>query len=200
MVKLYFCISDYFMAKLSTNVCDDEQYNTLKNRVSSLLKQAGKFYNKSFPPPTIFMDILGADAGQALPERNILRFNLVFFANGYAHYLEQIVAHEVAHLVAFHIFGKRIRPHGKEWEEVMVKIFGLPALRCHSYDLSTTGRYPYIYNCGCSDKKNFFSTTRHRRACKGIIYMCRSCGDKLQYSHQIKQINSENSANLTRCR
>ncbi|MCY4177283.1 MAG: SprT-like domain-containing protein, partial [Endozoicomonadaceae bacterium] len=124
------------------------------------------------------------------PERNLLRFNPVFFANGSADYLKQIVAHEVAHLVAFHMYGKCIRPHGKEWTAIMTEIFKLPAIRCHNYDLSSTGRYPYVYTCSCTNKNNFFSVVRHRRACKGTIYICRSCGDKLQYSHQTKPVKT----------
>lgn len=173
------------MTRSSISVCDNEQHCLLKNRVRLLIEQAGQYYSRSFPQPTVYINISGADAGQALPERNILRFNPIFLVNANTDYLEQIVAHEVAHLVAFHLFGKNIRPHGKEWAGIMKKVFGLPPIRCHNYDLSVTGRYPYVYKCNCLDKQNFFSVVRHRRACRGTIYMCRSCGDKLQYSHQL---------------
>ena len=149
------------------------------------MEQAEKYYEADFPRPSIVLNLRGADAGQALPDRNMLRFNLAFFSRDPAHYLRQVVAHEVAHLVSFRIFGRNIRPHGKEWRQVMTKAFKLPATRCHSYDLSFTGRYPHIYQCGCPDKRINLSQIRHRRALKGVIYLCQHCGEKLQFTASV---------------
>ena len=97
------------------------------------------------------------------------------------HFIEQTVAHEVAHLLAHELFGPRVQSHGKEWQAIMVKVFGLPADRCHTYDTKRVSRRPWVYQCQCEGKTITLSTIRHNRAKKGIIYQCMSCRSPLQF-------------------
>lgn len=41
---------------------------------------------------------------------------------------KNVVAHEVAHCVVYQMYPDYVRPHGKEWKEIVIKLGGLPAL------------------------------------------------------------------------
>lgn len=45
------------------------------------------------------------------------------------------LVHEIAHLVAFTTFGRRIKPHGKEWKQTFQELM-LPFLRPEVYPMS----------------------------------------------------------------
>jgi predicted SprT family Zn-dependent metalloprotease len=45
--------------------------------------------------------------------------------------LPMVLCHEAAHLAAFHLWGRKIRPHGPEWAELV---------RASGHDVSTTVR------------------------------------------------------------
>ena len=41
-------------------------------------------------------------------------------------YLEDVLTHEVAHAVQFHLYHNRSQPHGREWREIMTRLEGTP--------------------------------------------------------------------------
>lgn len=45
---------------------------------------------------------------------------------------KEVVAHEYAHAVTYWRYGRRVRPHGREWQNLM-QILGYPGDRCHSF-------------------------------------------------------------------
>lgn len=63
--------------------------------------------------------------GRALLQKRIIRL-AAFVARGPAPALREILIHEAAHIVAFERFGPRVRPHGREWAELMEQA-SLPA-------------------------------------------------------------------------
>lgn len=152
----------------------------IDRRIHLLIAKASQYYDTPFSPPTILMDLLGSDAGQALPMKNKLRFNRSLYQQNPKHFVHHIVAHELAHLVAAKFYGHRIKPHGKEWQLVML-LFHVPPNRCHHYDISLSGRHYFIYSCACPDREIPLTAIRHNRIRRGTRYHCCDCGYPLTF-------------------
>lgn len=150
-------------------------------RISELYCLAERHCLRRFPRPQISLTLRGETAGQAWTEKNLLRLNKQLFKENQEHFLKHTVGHEVAHLIAHQLFGKKIRPHGKEWQWIMEDIFKLPAQRTHSYDTSNASKKPFLYRCSCEGKTIPLSTIRHNRAIKGTVYLCSQCREPLKF-------------------
>ncbi|WP_062270246.1 SprT family zinc-dependent metalloprotease [Endozoicomonas arenosclerae] len=159
--------------------------STIELRVGELYCQAERHFLKRFPRPTITMNLRGETAGQAWTEKNLLRLNKQLFLENREHFLEHTIGHEVAHLVAHQLFGRNIRPHGKEWQFIMEQVFHLPANRTHSYNTQNASKRPFLYSCSCEGKTIPLSTIRHNRAVKGTVYLCAQCREPLTFVEQI---------------
>jgi SprT protein len=150
-------------------------------RVEACYQQAEAFFDCRFPRPQISLRLRGLKAGVAHLTENRLRFNAQLYRENREHFLRQTVAHEVAHLVAHQRFGAGIRPHGSEWQQIMLKVYGLPAERCHSYEVKRRQR-PYLYRCQCPDGEFPFTAQRHALVLRGRSYLCRRCRATLVFS------------------
>ena len=157
----------------------------VQHRIIELYNQAESFYQRRFPRPYVRLDLKGETAGQALIAKHQLRFNRVLLQENREHFLRQTVAHEVAHLLAYDLFGPRIRAHGPKWQSVMTDAFQLPADRCHHYDTQRSSRKPWLYRCQCVDKTITLGTIRHNRALKGTVYLCTVCRSPLKFVEQL---------------
>lgn len=62
---------------------------------------------------------LSRSLGRAYPERNLIRLNqiLLQLAEPVA---REILCHELAHIVAFVRHGRSARPHGEEWQQLIL--------------------------------------------------------------------------------
>ncbi len=137
---------------------------------------------KVLPAFEVAFDLKGRAAGQMqVRGRQVrLRFNPVLMTQNWDDFLETVVGHELAHAVAYWRHGRRIRPHGPEWQEIM-GWFGLAPQRCHDYDVSASQvrRLPrFRYRCEC--REHWLTSIRHGRIQRGERdYVCRNCGAKL---------------------
>lgn len=157
----------------------------ISKRVSQCYKQAELYFTRNFPLPEIRLDLRGQAAGAAYPQRNLLRFNAALYRNNTTHFLQQTVAHEVAHLLVNHLHGFRVRPHGIEWQNIMLDVFQLPAQRCHDYQLPPAWKNLYSYACSC--RLHDFSPQRHSQARRGTRYMCRVCQQPLSFTGNMQR-------------
>lgn len=149
-------------------------------RVEHCYAKAERLYRREFPRPDVRLDLRGKSAGAAYPQQNLLRFNAGLYRDNREHFLQQTVAHEVAHLLVSQLHGLRVRPHGPEWQKVMENVFRLPAERCHSYQLPPVWRTLYEYACSC--RQHEFSAQRHGRVRRGASYQCRACRQPLAFT------------------
>jgi predicted SprT family Zn-dependent metalloprotease len=130
----------------------------VEKRVRELLDLAAAIWPdhtaKFQDAPVVRYDIKNRFGGVAITggaDDWTIRLNLILCYENEAHFIEQTVGHEVAHLVQRVVFGstkrvedpktgklavKKIRSHGPEWRSVMVK-FGLEAARTHKYDTTS---------------------------------------------------------------
>ncbi|HDZ57394.1 MAG TPA: SprT family zinc-dependent metalloprotease [Pseudomonas xinjiangensis] len=141
-------------------------------------------FQRRFERPTVTLDLKGQRAGVAYLNRNLLRFNGQMYQDHSDDFLKQTVPHEVAHLIAHALYGGRIRPHGSQWQALMIELFGLPAKRCHDYPVPEGRRRTnYVYQCSCPGPVPF-TAQRHAWVGRGRRYQCRRCGTILQFTGQ----------------
>jgi predicted SprT family Zn-dependent metalloprotease len=78
--------------------------------------------------------------------------------------IDRTLKHELAHLIAhFRVGGKRIPPHGEEWQQACIEL-GIPdEARCHSLPLTP------------------------RRICRKLVYVCPSCGLEVRRVRKFKR-------------
>lgn len=158
----------------------------LTETIENCYQKAEYFFNQSFTRPKVELNLRGYSAGTATPSLNLLRFNKTLLLQNQQHFLKHTVPHEVAHLVAYQLFGLNIRPHGKEWQHIMRMVYAIPAERCHQYAVKKKPTTYYHYYCDC-DIQHRLTIRRHNAIKKGRQYICKSCQAILQYNNKIEQ-------------
>lgn len=132
------------------------------------------------PRPTVWCDLRGQCAGQAHFGRGGLRFNPLLYAENRVAFLTEVVPHEMAHWLVWHLEeGPRLRPHGREWQTVMRRLFGLEPRTTHRFDTGRASPVPHRYACAC--REHAFTARRHALACQGRRYRCCHCAQTLVY-------------------
>jgi SprT protein len=170
-----------------------DQIRAVQLAVVAYVQKARIRYAHEFQMPVVTFDLRGTVGGKADIRNNYVKVNQTLCAENFDHYIKQTIGHEVAHLIAHALYPlKRIKPHGYEWQSVM-RAFGLPADRCHSYDVSTarartTTQYAYSCNCqvinvGAKVHRNMSIGLKsyHCRKCKGILKAGTSIGGSAMY-------------------
>ena len=151
----------------------------LHRRVEAAWQLCREVY-PALPRPKVWLDLRGKSAGQAHFGRGGLRFNAQLYAENRQAFLVEVVPHEMAHWLVWHLDdGPRLRPHGHEWQTVMRRLFGLVPSTTHRFDVARASPTPYRYACAC--RQHFFSLRRHRRVERGQAYRCRQCAETLVY-------------------
>ena len=102
-------------------------------------------YGREFKRPEVRFDLHNTNGGEAWPGKNLLRYNLTFLVENEEKFLATTTKHEPAHLIAMALHeGKKIRSHGREWQEVM-ELFDLAPAKDyikHSYPITSLDRRP----------------------------------------------------------
>ena len=136
----------------------------LRNRVEAkvlecLCKAEDVFRGHTFPMIEIKYDLKGKSAGQYCRRaggNQYFRLNTVLMTKNADDFIDRrTVPHEVAHYITRTVYGLMVKSHGREWKDVMSKVFGLDSSRCHKYDVSNSKRQMtvHIWGCGCRDHK-----------------------------------------------
>ena len=157
--------------------------NHILHRLEHCYQLAEQHFKRTFERPEVRLDLRGQKAGVAYLQGNLLRFNRQLYQENHAHFLQQTVPHEVAHLLAHTLYGPRIRPHGSEWQALMIGLFKLPAERCHHYQVPPRRSTQYLYRCACPEHMPF-TAQRHALVRRGRRYACRRCGERLRFTGQ----------------
>lgn len=153
----------------------------LKMQVQRRLKQdltkASAFFQTDFHTPNILYNVRGLKAGVAYLERNEVRFNPILLQENGLDFINQVVPHELAHILVYQLFG-RVRPHGKEWQFMMENVLGVSANTYHCFDTVNAAKQ-FAYRCHCQIHQ--LSTRRHHAIVRnGRIYLCKKCKGQLQ--------------------
>lgn len=150
---------------------------TVIEKVELCYLHAEKVLKCSFTRPTIQFNQGGKSAGSARLQHNELRFNPTLLQENHAHFIQQTVPHEVAHLITFQLYG-RVKPHGKEWKNIMLGIFNLAPDTTHNYDVNNVIGKTFTYHCQCSTHQ--LTIRRHNKVLRQQSnYFCRHCKQTL---------------------
>lgn len=82
------------------------------------LAQANLKLGRNYPEPKLSYTQRGTSAGTAWLESYEIRLNPVLLLENSEAFIEEVVPHELAHLLVWKHFG-RVAPHGKEWKWMM---------------------------------------------------------------------------------
>jgi SprT protein len=154
-----------------------------RRQTQHFLRLGAEHFQIPTPPAKIDFDLRGQSAGQVrCPLQGLprVRYNLQLLVENGEKFLQRTVPHESAHIIAYQVFGTRIRPHGEQWQRIMA-LFGADPSRCHDFDTRralTRRLAQFAYHCACQE--HALSSIRHRRAQRGQIYCCRACGQALR--------------------
>ncbi|WP_339721786.1 SprT family zinc-dependent metalloprotease [uncultured Paraglaciecola sp.] len=146
-------------------------------KVEQCIRHASFYFEKHFTLPKINFNQRGKIAGCARLQKNELHFNPVLLADNLDAFLKEVVPHEVCHLLAYQLFGK-VRPHGKEWQGLMLKLYNVKGQTYHQMDVSKVAGQQFNYRCHCGIVK--LSVRRHNKVIRGQQqYICRKCSTAL---------------------
>ena len=163
---------------------DTVQQQRVRSLTADYIVQAGRIYNEEFPSIQVMFDLRGRAAGmyRVHDARRTIRYNPYIFAKYFGDNLSTTVPHEVAHYVVDLLYGAtRVRPHGREWQQVMLS-FGAEPKATGNYDLSgipLRKQRRHAYRCSCTQHQ--ISSVRHNKMRLGKArYYCRYCKSALQ--------------------
>lgn len=165
---------------------DMSDLNTMQHRIVEVtwhyLELAEQHFAEKFKLTEIDFSLRGRSAGyfKQFPDgRTLINYNPVLLEANGKEFISRTAPHEVAHLVAFQLYGSGIRPHGKHWQMIM-ELFKADATRCHAYDVNPahTRQYQrFEYQCEC--QLHFLTAIRHNRVLAGQSYLCKKCRQPL---------------------
>lgn len=165
-----------------SNVLSAKLKNRIAEKVQECMIRAERYFQIKLNMPTYNFRQRGRSAGTAYLQRNEMRFNLFMLTQDTERFIEEVVPHEVAHIVVHQVFGSKVRPHGKEWVAVMEHIFNVEASRTHDFEVPKAKNL-FEYRCQC--RTHEFTAHRHGRVKRGSQYLCRQCGSQLTFVKQI---------------
>lgn len=154
---------------------EDKKALQLKGEDCFLLAEC--FFDRAFKRPAYLFNQRGKSAGTAHLQRNIIKFNPILFVQNRETFIKQVVAHEVAHLIVYQHYGQ-VRPHGKEWQYVMHRVFNRPAQTTHALDIKDVIGKQFAYQCHCT--RHLLTIRRHNKILKGAKYLCKKCTGELK--------------------
>lgn len=94
-------------------------------RLREKLAQANLKLGRNYPEPKLSYTQRGTSAGTAWLESYEIRLNPVLLLENSEAFIEEVVPHELAHLLVWKHFG-RVAPHGKEWKWMMETCWVFP--------------------------------------------------------------------------
>lgn len=168
----------------------ESQIDQIVAATASFREKAEKIYGIKLAPITIGFDLRGVCGGKAHCGEWKIRYSPVLAAQNMDDFLVNTVGHEVAHLVAYFLHGRKAVNHGPYWQDVMVKL-GLEPSIYHDYDVTDVkiNMKRFIYACPECDKRYRITKVKHdkiqRR--KSFYCYCRDCGKdaRLAFDHEI---------------
>jgi SprT protein len=141
------------------------------------LQQANHRLERHYPEPKLLYQQRGTAAGTAWLQQWEIRLNPVLLLENQQAFIDEVVPHELAHLLVWKHFG-RVPPHGKEWKWMMENVLGVPAERTHKFEIDSVRSRAFPYRCGCQQHQ--LTVRRHNRVIRGESeYRCVHCGERL---------------------
>ncbi|EIC82507.1 SprT family zinc-dependent metalloprotease [Serratia sp. M24T3] len=144
------------------------------------LQLANQKLSATYPEPEINYQQRGTSAGTAYLQYWQIRLNPVLLMENQQDFIDEVVPHELAHLLVYRHFGRAAAPHGKEWRWMMESVLGVSASRTHQFTVTSVQSKTYPYVCQCRDHQ--LTVRRHNKVMrKEAEYRCSHCGSVLHF-------------------
>ncbi|WJG11083.1 SprT family zinc-dependent metalloprotease [Aliiglaciecola sp. LCG003] len=160
-----------------SSILSFEQKQAARLTVNQFIDLANNSLSIKLNYPDLAFNQRGKIAGTAHLHKHLIKLNPVLLKDNEASFHDEVIAHEVAHIVTFHLFGK-VRPHGPEWRHIMQHVFKKPAKTTHKMDTTKTQGQTVEYRCECGPVA--LSIRRHNKVIRHKqSYICRVCRQSL---------------------
>lgn len=119
--------------------------------------------------------------GRAYIDENRIELNIRLLER-YPHELEPTLAHELAHLIAPKLFGRKGLCHDDGWKQIM-SLLGFAPNRTHSLDVAGLKRAQKILGwaeCGCPGRRHPLRSRVYRNIQRRRRYACLRCKQELR--------------------
>lgn len=125
--------------------------------------------------PTVGFTKRGKVAGVASYRDNHINLNMVLLTENAEEFINTTVVHELAHLIAYQVYGSAGTGHSRVWKDVYIRLGG-NGETYHNYDTtnSTVRKVKkYRYFCDCMEHE--LTSIRHKKIFDGAEYYCKQC-------------------------
>ncbi|MGX9518587.1 SprT family zinc-dependent metalloprotease [Vibrio mediterranei] len=158
----------------------EELHYLAVKKLAQCIEKARHYFERDFRMPALNYQLRGKAAGKAYLQAWEIRLNPVLFAENQQAFINEVIPHEVAHLITFACFG-RVRPHGMEWQMVMNQVFSLTPKTTHSMNVQSVQGRTFEYRCQCDTVP--VSVRRHNKVMRQqASYRCRKCGSQIEFT------------------
>ncbi len=110
----------------------------------------------------------------------------------YFEFMNQVIPHEICHIIARMFFPMDTDHHGWAWRAVMMKLEKNPD-RTHNMDVGDVSGKTFEYKCPDCGQKYFFGKTKHTRVQNGSRRFCGVCKSSHSLvfvkNHEVVQAN-----------
>lgn len=155
----------------------DALQQAANTRVYQCIDAANRQLGTQLHYPAVGFTLRGQSAGTAHPTQWRVRFNPILLQQAPETFFDEVIPHEVCHLVTFALYG-RVKPHGPEWRSLMTQVFNAPANTTHQLDISAVQGKTFAYQCECGPVA--LSIRRHNKIQRGqATYRCNRCQQAL---------------------
>jgi len=144
------------------------------------LQLANQKLKTAYPEPELNYQQRGTSAGTAYLQYWQIRLNPILLLENQQAFVDEVVPHELAHLLVYKHFGRAAAPHGKEWRWMMESVLEVSASRTHQFTVTSVQSKTYPYVCQCRDHQ--LTVRRHNKVLRQEAeYRCSHCGTLLRF-------------------
>lgn len=116
--------------------------------------------------------------GDANYRTMIIRFSAPLWGKATLEQKQQTTKHEIAHLISWYKYGPKIKSHGIEWKEIMIKAGQTPDV---THKIQTFKKTIDVICVGCITIHKMGLIRAHKLKSGQAKYNCKECGSSVEF-------------------
>lgn len=122
------------------------RHTAVYDKVVETIRKLSALYSTQFPVPEIKFTVRGTAAGWADLDNGFINFNDKLLSRNEQTFIDEIVPHEVCHMICSLVHPEMTDYHGPEWQEMMRRL-GVEPNALHKYDVNDIIRKTKKFAC-----------------------------------------------------